>query len=184
MHMGEPFTRVECHGKLRHGVVAIGSETTGSTITFDGTTWELKLPDDASRTFAKEHHKQSITAVGSLRRVAGTEVRVRWIVEVERLSVRGDGAHKEGASLTVSGKLRAADAVAGESPATVIEAAGITWPLDLASDPALAAKVKSLVGKPVVLVGRLEHGSDAKSPPRHVIRVTRLEASSAGVPPK
>ena len=56
----EPSIRVECHGKLRHGVVAMGGETTGSTITFDGTTWELKLPDEVSRTFAKEHHKNPV----------------------------------------------------------------------------------------------------------------------------
>ena len=43
----EPSIRVECHGKLRYGVVAIGGETTGTTITFDGMTWELKLPDEA-----------------------------------------------------------------------------------------------------------------------------------------
>ncbi|MBC8113826.1 MAG: hypothetical protein H7062_05575, partial [Candidatus Saccharimonas sp.] len=98
---GEPSIRVECHGKLRHPVVAIGGETTGTTITFDGMTWDLKLPDEASRTFAKDHHKQPTTAVGTLRRVVGTEVPVRWIVEVEKLSEWDVGAQKEGASLTV-----------------------------------------------------------------------------------
>ena len=180
----EPSIRIECHGKLRHGVVAVGGETTGSTITFDGTTWELKLPDEASRTFAKDHHKQPITAVGTLRRVVGTAVPARWIVDVERLSEWDVGTHKEGASLTVLGKLRAGDTAAGESPGTVIEAAGITWPLDLSSDTALPAKAKSLVGKSAVLTGRLEPGSKVESPPRPIIRVNKLDAPTGNAIPK
>ncbi|MEK6262547.1 MAG: hypothetical protein AABP62_28455 [Planctomycetota bacterium] len=183
-NQGEPSIRIECHGKLRHGMVAIGGETTGSTIRFEGTTWELKLPDEASRTFAKEHHKQPITAVGTLRRVAGTEVPVRWIVDVERLSERNASTHKEGASLTVLGKLRACDAAAGESPKTVIEAAGIAWPLDLSSDAALPAKAQSLVGKSAVLTGRFELGSKAESPPRPIIRVNKLDAPFGNDLPK
>ena len=180
----EPSIRVECHGKLRHGVVTVGGETTGSTITFDGTTWELKLPDEASRTFAREHHKKSVTAVGTLRRVVGTAVPVRWIVEVEKLSEWDVGTHKEGADLTVLGKLRAGDVAAGESPGTVIEAAGITWPLDLSTDTALQAKTKSLVGKSAVLTGRLEQGSKAESPPRPIIRVNKLEVPTGNANPK
>jgi len=180
----EPAIRVECHGKLRHPVVAIGGETTGTTIAFDGTIWELKLPDEASRMFAKEHHKQPTTAVGTLRRVVGTAVPVRWIVDVEKLSEWDVGTHKEGASLSVLGKLRAGDTAAGESPGTVIEAAGITWPLDLSSEAALQSKAKSLVGKSVVLMGCLEPGSKAESPPRPILRVNKLDAPTGNANPK
>ena len=48
----EPSVSVKCCGRLRHGVVAIGGETTGTTITFNRTVWELQLPDDAAREFA------------------------------------------------------------------------------------------------------------------------------------
>jgi len=180
----EPSIRVECHGKLRHGVVAMGGETTGSTITFDGTTWELKLPDEVSRTFAKEHHKNPVTAVGTLRRVAGTAVPMRWIVDVERLFKSDVGTHKEGASLTVLGTLRAGDVAAGESPGTVIEAAGITWPLDLSSDSSNQSRAESFFGKSVVLTGRLERGTEAKSPPRPIIRVNKLDAPTGNAVPK
>lgn len=175
----EPSVRVECHGKLRQGVVAMGGETTGTTITFDGTTWELKLPDEASRTFAKEHHKQLITAIGSLRRVVGTAVPVRWIVDVERLSERDGNTQKEGASLTVRGKLRTGDAAAGETPGRVIEAAGITWPLDLSQDADLSAKAESLAQKIVVVIGRLERVAGNEVPPQAIIRVIKLNAPPA-----
>ena len=180
---GEASLRVECHGKLRHGVVAIGGETTGTTLSFDGTTWELKLPDEASRTFVKEHHKQPITASGVLRRVVGTAVPVRWILEVERLSKRDDAVQKEGASVTVLGKLRAGDA-ATEAPGMVIEAVGTTWRLDLSANAAIQAQAESLVGKSAVLMGRLERGSDATSPPRPFIRVNKLEEATDRPLPK
>ena len=181
----EPSIRVECHGKLRHGVATIGGETTGTTITFDGMTWELKLPDEASRKFVKEQHKkQPITAVGTLRRVAGTEVPVRWIVDVERLSKRDAKLQQDGASLTVLGKIRAGDAAAGESPGMVIEAAGITWPLDLSSETTLQARAKSLVGKSAVITGRLERETKAESPPRPILRVKNLDAPTDSVSSK
>ena len=180
---GETSLRVECHGKLRHGVVAIGGETTGTTLAFDGTTWELKLHDEASRTFVKEHHKQPITASGVLRRVVGTAVPVRWVLEVERLSERDASAQKEGASVTVRGKLRAGDAAA-EAPGMVIEAVGTTWRLDLTAEAAIQTKAELLVGKSVVLMGRLERGSDAASPPRPIIRVSKLDEATDRLLPK
>ena len=182
--LGETALRVECHGKLRHGVVAIGGETTGTTLAFDGTTWELKLHDEASRTFVKEHHKQPITAIGVLRRVVGTAVPVRWIMEVERLSERDASVQKEGASVTMLGKLRAGNAAAGEAPGTVIEAVGTTWRLDLTADAAIQTKAELLVGKSVVLLGRLERDSEAASPPRPIIRVNKLDEAADRPLPK
>ncbi len=181
---GEASLRVECHGKLRHGVVAIGGETTGTTLAFDGTTWELKLPDETSRAFVKEHHKQPITAIGVLRRVVGTAVPVRWIMEVERLSERDASVQKEGASVIMLGKLRAGNAAAGEAPGTVIEAVGTTWRLDLTADSAIQTKAELLDGKSVVLLGRLERDSEAASPPRPIIRVNKLDEATDRPLPK
>jgi hypothetical protein len=180
----ESFIRLECHGKLRHGVVAIGGETTGTTIEFDGMKWELKLPDDASRRFAKDHHKQPITVEGSLRVVRGTEIPVRYIVDVEKLSLRNAATQKEGACLKVWGTLRTKDAAAGEPPGMAIVADGITWPLDFSADPAIKVRAESLVGKSVVLVGQLERGAEAKCPPRPIIRVNKLDASTGKTIPK
>lgn len=165
--------RVECHGRLRYGVVAIGGETTGTTITFEGLTWELKLPDEASRTFAKEHHKGPVTAVGTLRRVAGQEKSVRWIVDVERLTERDPDAVKESATITVEGQLRAGETVPGKTPGMELEVAGVPWILDLTAEAALPAQARLLEGKVVMLTGSVVPASYAE-PPTPVIRVSTL----------
>jgi hypothetical protein len=178
-----PLVRVECHGKLRHGVVAIGGETTGTTITFDGLTWELKLPDEPSRTFAKEHHKSPVTAVGTLRRVAGHEKSVRWIVDVERISERDASEQTEATMITIEGQLRTDDTVPGKTPSMELESAGITWALDLTAESALSAKAESLVGKSAVVTGRLVPDTKAE-PPTLVIRVNALNAPMVAHPPQ
>ncbi len=180
----EPSIRLECHGKLRTGVMAIGGETTGTTIEFDGMKWDLKLPDDASRTFAQEHHKKAITVVGSLRKVVGKAVPERYVVDVEKLSLQNAANPKEGARLAVLGTLRAKSAATGEPPGMAIEADGITWPLDLSADEAIQAKAEPLVGKSVELVGRVERGAEAKCPPRPIIRVNKLDASTGKTIPR
>lgn len=178
-----PLVRVECHGKLRHGVVAIGGETTGTTITFDGLTWELKLPDEPSRTFAKEHHKSPVTAAGTLRRVAGHEKSVRWIVDVERICERDASEQMEATMITIEGQMRMDDSVLRKTPGMELEAAGMTWPLDLTADAAFSAKAESLVGKSAVVTGRLVPDAKAE-PPTLVIRVSALNTPMVAHPPQ
>lgn len=101
---GAPI-RVECHGQLRDGVVAIGGETTGTTLRFLGITWELQFPDREGQTFAQTHDKQPVTVSGTLRRVAGLARPARWIVDVERYAPRDPAQRKEGATTTLSGTL-------------------------------------------------------------------------------
>lgn len=173
-----PQARVECHGRLRHGVVAIGGETTGCTITFEGLTWELKLPDEAIRTFAKEHHKDPVTAVGTVRKLAGHAKAVRWIVDVESLTERDASKIKEAATITVQGKLRAGDTVPGKAAEMELEAAGMTWPLDLTAVAALPAQAESLVGKAVTLTGNVVPNAKTE-PPTPVIRVSTLNTPKA-----
>ncbi len=177
------LARVECHGRLRHGVVAIGGETTGTTITFHGLTWELKLPDESSRMFAKEHHKNPVTAVGTVRRVSGNEKTVRWIIDVERLTERDADKIKEVAHLTVEGHLRVGDTVPGQTPGMELVAADMTWLLDLTAETALSAKAESLIGKAAILTGSLVPETKA-DPPILVIRVNALNPSKATPPPQ
>ncbi len=174
----EPPISVECHGQLRHGVVAIGGESTGTTITFDGTIWELDLKDDAARAFAESHHKKSVTILGSLRRVTSIEVPARWIVSVEQLSERDVRSHKEGASVTCLGMLRTTTAVPGNAATTVIEAAGITWQLDLTADANLPSKAKSLSRMLVIVKGRIERVPGTTFPQSTIIRVSKLDEPS------
>ncbi len=178
----ESSIRVVCHGKIRHKVKTIGGETTGTTIEFnDGMRWELKLPDDTSRKFADDNHKEMVTAVGSLRRVPSKAFPERFIIEVDAnrgLELLDDANKKQGASLTVLGTLRPINAAAGEPAGMAIEAGGTNWPLDLSADRAIKDKAESLVGKSVELVGRLERGSEAKPPSRPIIRVNKLDVSN------
>lgn len=80
------FVKVSVKGKLKTGIFAIGGETTGSTITADGITWELDfgtnktLLEQAQNLNGKQVHVK-----GRLHRKPGVEVRERWIVDVKSL---------------------------------------------------------------------------------------------------
>lgn len=173
---GTANIRVECRGKLMHGLVAMGAETTGTSVILDRMSWELKLPDEESRKFAASNHKQPVVVLGTLRRVAGTEIRARWIVDVERISKWDRGSEKGCAIASISGLLRQSD---DHAPGLVIESDGITWPLDLSQDPALPATARSLVAKKVIVNGRIERAPGLELPPRTVVRVNKL-ASHTG----
>jgi len=175
----ESSMHVECHGQLRHGVVAIGSETTGTTIRFNGIVWELKLNDDDTRAWAEAHHKQPVPVTASLRRVAGVEVPVRWIVDVKRLVERDASKHQEKTNVTVLGTLKAKEKTSNSVGTTVIEADGISWPLDLRADTVLQAKAESLVHKPAVLKGQIESHSKTDPLSKMIFRVSDLDAAPA-----
>jgi hypothetical protein len=74
-------------GTLRTGIVAIGGETTGMTITAKGIKWELDLGRNAKlRTAAEKLDGKGVTVTGTLERRAGVEVKERWIVTVTSLT--------------------------------------------------------------------------------------------------
>src|SRR4051812_17795220 len=73
-------------GTLRTGVVAIGGETTGTTITAKGIKWELDLGKSADLPAAAEKlNGKQVTVAGTLERRSGVEVKERWIVTVTSL---------------------------------------------------------------------------------------------------
>ena len=150
----EPAVSVECHGRLRHGVVAIGCETTGTTISFHRVTWELQLQDATSQEFAARHHKEPVIVTGTLRKVEGTEARVRWIVDVVDLKAfpvreRFD----EAATVTIRGMLRAALSQTSDTPELSVHADDQIWNLEFASDGATQMAAESLIGQSVLLSG-------------------------------
>ena len=174
----QPVIHVECHGKLRHGVVAIGGETTGTTISINGVTWELNLPDETARTFAAGHHKEFVTAVGSLRQVRGTEIPVRWIVHVEKPTLADKRDHPQGIDVNIRGMLQS-DRSAGPNLHMTIESQKVVWPVDVSAKCELASKAQAFVGKPVQLMGRLEWEKNAKNPSQPILRVENLNAPPA-----
>lgn len=85
---------VKVVGKLRTGIVAIGGETTGTTITAKGVTWELDFGKNAElRKAAEKLDGKEVTVRGMLERRAGVEIKERWIVTVTELkAVEGDAS--------------------------------------------------------------------------------------------
>ena len=177
----EPSVMVECCGRLRHGIVAIGGETTGTTITFNHVVWELKLPNDAAREFAKEHHKDRVIVTGRLRKISGTEVKDRWIIDVRTLSKSDASEDEEGTRLTIQGTLRTADPRQSATTKMTIDSDGQVWPIDPSSDAKLRGKAESLIGRPVLLTGSLERviedDAEVESEAPLVVRLKTLRQS-------
>src|SRR6187200_11432 len=74
---------VKVVGLLRTGIVAIGGETTGTTITAKGVTWELDLGRNSDfGEIAKKLNGKQATVTGSLERKMGVEIPSRFIVTV------------------------------------------------------------------------------------------------------
>ncbi len=174
----KPSVSVQCSGRLRDGVVAVGGETTGTTISFNHLTWELQFHDANARRFAQNHNKEVVNVTGTLRRIAGTEIKERWIVDVTTLSERDATTGKEGARLSVQGTIRATDPRTGGSPALRIDSDGQKWPIDCASDVRLQAEADSLVGQPVLLTGSLKQVTEEDSDKPVVILVRTLKRAT------
>src|SRR4051794_29529553 len=68
-------------GTLRTGIIAIGGETTGTTITAKGIKWELDFGKNADlRAAAEKLNGKQVTVTGILERLPGVEIKERWIV--------------------------------------------------------------------------------------------------------
>jgi hypothetical protein len=77
---------VEVKGELRTGVVAIGGETTGTTISADGKTYELDFRRSPKlRALAETLNKRTVLVKGALQRRMGVERGERWIIMVASL---------------------------------------------------------------------------------------------------
>ncbi len=78
---------VDIRGKLRHGIVTIGGETTGTTIQVDNITWELDLSANEEWSAGADRLSgKSVRVRGRLTKKEGVEVGTRWIVKVEKLA--------------------------------------------------------------------------------------------------
>ena len=71
-------------GTLKTGVMAIGAETTGATITSGVVTWELDLQDNQREVAGKLNGRKAIVS-GRLRNEGGVEVKNRFIVKVRSI---------------------------------------------------------------------------------------------------
>lgn len=78
------YIDVTMRGTLKAGVMAIGAETTGVTLTAGTVTWELDL-DDRQREIAGRLDGRRAIVSGELRNTRGVEVRSRYIVKVRSI---------------------------------------------------------------------------------------------------
>jgi hypothetical protein len=78
------YVDVTVHGTLKSGVIAIGAETTGVTITAGAVTWELELVGKQHELAGKLNGSKAIVS-GQLRNEAGVEVKSRFIVKVRSI---------------------------------------------------------------------------------------------------
>lgn len=79
------YVKVEVRGRLTTGVMAIGGETTGYTITARGVTWELSFPSAALKARADALGGRTVLVRGNLEVRPGVEMRSRSIVTVTTL---------------------------------------------------------------------------------------------------
>jgi hypothetical protein len=118
----EESIQVDVVGTLKTGILAIGAETTGSTITAKGVTWELDFgKNEKLRAEAEKLNGKLARVKGSLERRPGVEIKERWIVTVSELA---DAAARAPANKQGQGKgVESAPAVVAEGygEATTIE---------------------------------------------------------------
>jgi len=164
-------------------MVAIGGETTGTTITFNRIIWELQLHDDVARDFAKTHHKKPVVVTGALRKVAGIETKVHWIIDVKTFAESDSTKDKEGARLTIQGTLQTTEPRQDDSASMTVSTGHHAWPVDLTTDVSLQPKADALIGQWVVLTGSLEQVVK-KEPdtPQVIVRVKTLKRSAKSPP--
>jgi hypothetical protein len=78
--------KVEIRGQLQTGVLAIGGETTGVTITASNLTFELDFKDGSDLAAKAEGlNSHSVVVTGKLEGRKGVEIPLRYIVSVESL---------------------------------------------------------------------------------------------------
>jgi dienelactone hydrolase len=88
----EDSINVTVVGTLHTGIVAIGGETTRTTITAKGVTWELDFGKHADfRQSAENLDGKKVQVSGTLERRPGIEIRERWIVTVTDFGPAGAG---------------------------------------------------------------------------------------------
>ena len=76
---------VKIKGKMTHGIMVIGGETTGTVITARKTTWELDVSAPGLRKRAAELNGKTVVVTGAFRQKAGVEIAKRTILVVRTL---------------------------------------------------------------------------------------------------
>lgn len=173
----EPSVSITCTGRLRDGVVAIGGETTGTTLSSKHVTWELRLIRESDRAFARQNNKETVTVVGIVQRVAGVERPARWIVDVHELqAAERDVAHPH-TRIKVVGRVQSTGDRCGDGFEIAIRVGEQRWPLAFEDESGLKAVAETSIGLTVELTGVLESATREDHCAPGSIRVLTLDPS-------
>lgn len=147
-------------GKLQTGIVAIGGETTGTTIKSDNITFEVDLTADRGfQAVAQNFNNRRVRILGSLSKKNGVEIRERWIVKATSIEevATGETSEKEVAIEKgfVEIKFSLSGGIAGLNEELTIDANGKVEKVNRRTrvtenwqaDPKKLAKLHALVGK-------------------------------------
>lgn len=170
-------TKVEITGVIKDGVLAIGGETTGTTIKSGPFLWELDLSDVVKgKTFAKEQHGQSVIVRGRLEHKKGVEIPDRMIVHVDSLQLPRRENSPDKIEMQVQGLLEhGVQAIGGETAGTVIRDSNATWELDFQGNKALIEKAARLDEQRTSVKGVLTQKKGVEVPDRKILLVTEME---------
>ena len=169
----EPAVRIEAAGRLRHGVVSIGGETTGTTLTVGAVVWEVQLrPQDAA--FADANNKRPVEITGTVRKVKGVESGPRWIIDVTDLAAADAKTFKERAKVRIAGTLSAGGRACDGVSDLAVEADGQTWPIAFPDGPDRKAAAEQRVGQPVTVTGTLFETAQENQCSPATVRVEKL----------
>lgn len=175
----EPSVLVEFCGRLRHGVMSIGGESTGTTIAAGPVIWELELSDEAKKSFAEDHHKQQVVVTGKLRTIAGTELRIRRIIEVRKIEKADPSKNRERVQVSVEGTLQLPDAESSDAEEMTIKAGGQIWACNFSDEPQMKDVAHRLIGHPVRITGTPEMPPKEAGDVPVQVRVQRLVPSTS-----
>jgi len=92
--------KVDVTGVLKTGIVAIGGESTGTTISAKGVTWELEFPAQKKKLDLESLNGETVRVRGELEKRAGVEIKERWVVTVAHCEL----AKSEGEEMKISTK--------------------------------------------------------------------------------
>lgn len=156
---------VVCHGRLLENVMAIGGDTTGTTITFDGMTWDLKLNNAIRKQLAASEHRQ-VKVTGRLHLVKGV-ARSYYMIDVEQLTKweKDPKSPKPKAEFTLTGTL--APMTNRMLPESIL-VAGEAWPVTWGADTTLQSQAAALAGKTIIAKGTAEANTEG-GPKRYPI---------------
>ena len=119
--------QIEVVGFMRSGVVAVGGESTGFTITSGGMTFEM----DVSRFRIKDPNLKRGRVAGKLRVLKGVEVKQRFVIDIEKIEFledeAGDGKDKDQQAGKMNFKeivIRQTGGIAGMTIDTVVQPKG------------------------------------------------------------